>query len=159
LYLDCCCCCCFFGGGCIGFGLVLLLFSKANKSLDFRISVFFYSICLDGFDSWVLSRLFVSFWHLGGDFFALLAFSPDFETFLLQLCMQAALILICDLSWILIFFFFFLFFFVFGMCFSAVLMTACLGLRGERKEQGFVFIHGCCFGAKSSSDWVLHMRA
>jgi hypothetical protein len=54
--------------------------------------------------------------------------------------MQAALILICDLSWILIFsFFFFLFFFVFGMCFSAVLMTACLGLRGERKEQGFCF--------------------
>jgi hypothetical protein len=50
--------------------------------------------------------------------------------------MQAALILICDLSWVLIFFFF-LFFFVFGMCFSAVLITACLGLRGERKEQGF----------------------
>jgi len=55
--------------------------------------------------------------ELGRRFFALLAFSLDFETFLLQLCMQADLILICDLSWVLIFFFFFLFFFVFGILF------------------------------------------
>jgi hypothetical protein len=52
-----------------GFGLVLLLFSKANKSFGFQnFYVFFISLCVDGFDSWVLSRLFVSFWHLGGGF-------------------------------------------------------------------------------------------
>jgi hypothetical protein len=36
------------------------------------------------------------------------------------------------------------------------LVSDCV-VRG--KSKAFVFIHGCCFGAKSSSDWVLHMRA